>query len=521
MHKIKKSRKLFHAALFAACMVFSLFLMNGKETKAASGYVLKVNRKQNVITAYKNNVPVRVMLCSTGKNNATPTGTYYTKAKMRWHELDGPVWGQYCTRITGHYLFHSVYYRGYNNNRKLAIDQYRKLGTQASHGCVRVTVEDAKWIYDNCSVGTKVVIYDSKDAGPLGKPSNIKVKTKSSGKWDPTDTDPSNPHYKYRPTITISKNKATTITVGTNYNLKSGVTAKDYKNKNITSKIKVNGKVDTSTPGTYYLKYWVQDNRNYYTYKEFKVKVVKAKKPILTGLADKTLKLTDGKKYISLKYLKGITACDRDGKSLTSKIKISYSSNYGTRIKKVTSSKTLRFTKPGTYRIKYSVTGTKANGKKTTTKTIRIYVKDYTTPVITDAIAKNEAGQQVVEAGAVYGREQILEGITAKTTYNTIDVTDISKVTYTITKDGQEVAAVDTTVAGTYVITYHVTSVNGVKGTAITRTVVVNPQPEEPQPEEPQPDDPSDGTTEDATTETTETTTEVPNTTMEVTTTEV
>lgn len=499
MHKPKKSRKLLHAALFAACMVVALFWGNGKETKAASGYVLKVNRKQNVITAYKNNVPVRVMLCSTGKNNATPTGTYYTQAKMRWHELNGPVWGQYCTRISGHYLFHSVYYRSYNDNTTLAINQYRKLGQQASHGCVRVTVEDAKWIYDNCSVGTKVVIYDSNDPGPLGKPSSIKVKIKSSGKWDPTDTDPNNPHYKYRPTITISSDKATKVTVGTVYDLTDGVTAKDYKNKNITSKIKVNGKVDTSTPGTYYLKYWVQDSRNYYTYKEFKVKVVKAKKPVLTGLANKTLKLTDGKKYVSLKYLKGITACDRNGKNLTSKIKITYSSDYGTKIKKITSSNTLRFTKPGTYRIKYSVTGTKANGKKTTTKTISIYVRDYTTPVVTDATVKNEAGQQVVYVGTTYGEEQIFEGITAKTTHR--NLTNIKKrVTYTIKKDGQKVAAVDTTVAGTYVITYHVTSVNGVKGNTITRTVVVE--------EEPQPDNPSDGTTEDTTTETTETTTE-------------
>ncbi len=498
MHKNKKSRRSMFFVLFAACMMITLFLGNAKETKAASGYVLKVNRKQNVITAYKNNVPVRVMLCSTGKNNATPVGTFYTKAKMRWHELDGPVWGQYCTRISGHYLFHSVYYREYNNNRKLAINQYRKLGKQASHGCVRVTVEDAKWIYDNCSIGTKVVIYDSKNAGPLGKPSNIKVKTKSSGKWDPTDTDPNNPHYKYRPTIKISEKKETQIMVGTKYNLKSGVTAKDYRKKNITSKIKVNGKVDTSKPGTYYLKYWVQDSRNYYTYADFKVKVIRATRPIMTGLEDQTLQLTDTQNTVSLKYMKGISACDRDGKSLTNKIKITYSKNYGTRIQKITSSKTLRFTKPGTYRIKYSVTGTKANGKRTASKTIRIHVKDFTAPVLTDSAVKNEAGQQIVKAGTVYGRDQILAGIAANTRYSSIDVTDATKVTYTITKDGQEMAAVDTMTAGAYVITYNVTSVNGVAGKAITRTVVVE--------EEPKPEVPSEGTTEAPTTGTTETT---------------
>lgn len=494
MGKNRNNKKTLFFAFFAACLMVTLFFSSAKESKAASGYVLKINRKQNVITAYKNNVPVRVMLCSTGKNNATPKGTFYTQSKMRWHELDGPVWGQYCTRITGHYLFHSVYYRSYNDNRKLAINQYKKLGTQASHGCVRVTVEDAKWIYDNCSLGTKVVIYDSKDAGPLGKPEKIKVKTKASGKWDPTDTDPDNPHYKYRPTIKISSNKATKVTVGTNYNLKSGVTAKDYKNKDITSRIKVNGKVDTSKPGTYYLKYWVQDTRNYYTYKEFKVKVVKASKPVLAGLKNSTFKLTDKTTKVSLKYMSGVTACDRDGKSLTSKIKITYAKNSS--IQHNTKTKTLTFKKPGTYNIKYSVTGTKSNGKKTSTKTIKVYVKDYAVPVLKDTAA----GKQTVELGSVYGRTEILNGISAKTKYSAVE---LSKVTYTIaTKDGQSVDTIDTSVAGEYVITYNVKSATGVKGKAIKRTVTVAPKAE--------PENPAEGTTEAPTTGTTETTTAAP-----------
>ena len=33
------------------------------------------------------------------------------------------------------------------------------LGRKASHGCVRLSVEDAKWIYNNCPVNTKVVVY--------------------------------------------------------------------------------------------------------------------------------------------------------------------------------------------------------------------------------------------------------------------------------------------------------------------------------------------------------------------------
>ena len=35
--------------------------------------------------------------------------------------------------------------------------QFNKLGQTASHGCIRLSVGDAKWIYDNCALGTKLL----------------------------------------------------------------------------------------------------------------------------------------------------------------------------------------------------------------------------------------------------------------------------------------------------------------------------------------------------------------------------
>jgi lipoprotein-anchoring transpeptidase ErfK/SrfK len=34
-----------------------------------------------------------------------------------------------------------------------------RLGINASHGCVRLSLSDAKWIYDNIPSGTTVVVY--------------------------------------------------------------------------------------------------------------------------------------------------------------------------------------------------------------------------------------------------------------------------------------------------------------------------------------------------------------------------
>ena len=173
------------------------------EKKEHLPFYIKINRQQNVVTVYgadekgEYTIPVKAILCSTGLYNATPTGTFRLSTKYVWRELHGGVYGQYASRITGGILFHSVPYSS-KNKASLYWDKYNKLGQQASMGCVRLTVGDAKWIYDNCPSGTKVEIYDSKDPGPLGKPVALKLDKDSANKgWDPTDPDVRNPWHEW------------------------------------------------------------------------------------------------------------------------------------------------------------------------------------------------------------------------------------------------------------------------------------------------------------------------------------
>lgn len=162
-------------------------------------YLIKVNRTQNIVTVYTADdkgqftKPYKAMVCSVGLNDETPTGTFKTTDKYTWRLLSGNVYGQYATRITGHILFHSVPY--YTQDKgDLESEEYNKLGQAASLGCVRLSVEDAKWIYDNCKQGTAVTIYDSANPEPLTPPSPKKIDLSDSRKgWDPTDPDPSNP----------------------------------------------------------------------------------------------------------------------------------------------------------------------------------------------------------------------------------------------------------------------------------------------------------------------------------------
>ncbi len=166
-------------------------------------YLVAVNRIRNVVTVYGKgasgnyDTPVRSFICSVG--SATPDGYFKTQERYRWHALWEDSFGQYATRITGHILFHSVPYEVNEDPSSLEYEEYNKLGTSASLGCVRMTVEDCKWIYENCPEGFVCVIFDDDlSNGPLGKPKAQEIDDSDVEKrgWDPTDPDPNNPWLK-------------------------------------------------------------------------------------------------------------------------------------------------------------------------------------------------------------------------------------------------------------------------------------------------------------------------------------
>ena len=107
-------------------------------------------------------VLVREMICSTGTSKyPTPCGTtIMPKKRARWGYF--PTWGshaQYLTRIDSANAFHSVLYTE-PDETTLSVQSFEALGTPASHGCVRLLVSDAKWIYDNCKEGTIITVYE-------------------------------------------------------------------------------------------------------------------------------------------------------------------------------------------------------------------------------------------------------------------------------------------------------------------------------------------------------------------------
>lgn len=216
-----------------------------KNKTANYPYYIKVNYTANTVTAYGKDangnytVPVRAMVCSTGK--ATPTsGVYKTPNKYRWKLLIGNSYGQYSTRITGQILFHSVPYERQSED-SLITRYYDRLGITTSLGCIRLTVADAKWIYDNCPLGTSVEFYSSSNPGPLGKPSAKKITDYGSplNRWDPTDPNPNNP---WR-----NQNNNTTSNQNNNTNNNSNATNNTNSNSNENSNTNSNANENTNT----------------------------------------------------------------------------------------------------------------------------------------------------------------------------------------------------------------------------------------------------------------------------------
>ncbi len=110
-------------------------------------------------------IPVRYMLCSTGKDGATPQGTFkMNKYHVRFSQfVRDKTYGQYWTQIYGAFYFHTILYDQMDTSTY--IDKvWEKMGTADSHGCVRLTVPDAKWMWYHIAPGTVCVIRPG-DAG--------------------------------------------------------------------------------------------------------------------------------------------------------------------------------------------------------------------------------------------------------------------------------------------------------------------------------------------------------------------
>lgn len=142
--------------------------MDAKAQKYTSPtkYLILVNKSSHTVAIYKgsqdNWKKVRSFLCTVGKpSTPTTSGVFHigqTKGKyVKARYFDSyPSRCWYPTRIHDGYMFHSVLYKiaskpGALNNGTL--------GANLSHGCIRLAINNAKYIHDVIPAGTTTVIY--------------------------------------------------------------------------------------------------------------------------------------------------------------------------------------------------------------------------------------------------------------------------------------------------------------------------------------------------------------------------
>ena len=132
--------------------------------KVKKGMWLHVSlKKQRVYVMSADQHVLYTMYASTGvetPERKTPKGTYHIQAERGRYfyspsEQEGAYyWGSWLHH--GEYLFHST---PTDVNKKFIQSDAKDLGKKpSSHGCVHLSVADAKWVYENIPYGMKVVI---------------------------------------------------------------------------------------------------------------------------------------------------------------------------------------------------------------------------------------------------------------------------------------------------------------------------------------------------------------------------
>lgn len=97
---------------------------------------------------------LRRLPCSAGDAaHPTPEGLFSLGVHRLSFGRKGLYSAAYALQITGNYLYHSVLL---SPNGKELLDA--RLGERISHGCIRHSLEDSRWLYETVPDGTAILI---------------------------------------------------------------------------------------------------------------------------------------------------------------------------------------------------------------------------------------------------------------------------------------------------------------------------------------------------------------------------
>ncbi len=177
-----KSKNKFAFAIFSLCLVFPLaahaqnapsdtyplpattVAPSPKNRSAEKIALVKVVLSEQYAYVYsKKGRLIASIAVSTGLDNSTPTGSFkvFSKSRETFYELNPTERMRWMVRFTkgrqgGNIGFHSIPFKV---TSKGETKLFTPVGiAPSSHGCIRVRDVDAKWLFANIEIGTRVVV---------------------------------------------------------------------------------------------------------------------------------------------------------------------------------------------------------------------------------------------------------------------------------------------------------------------------------------------------------------------------
>ena len=142
-------------------------LLAPKRTKVAIGFARVVLDEQRVYVYNMRRRLIATLPASTGLLDTTPTGTFkvFSKSAQAYYTPNPMERMRYMTRFTrgregGNIGFHGIPYKV---TKAGEIPFPTPLGkAPSSHGCVRMKVSDARWLFNNMKIGTVISVVRSR-----------------------------------------------------------------------------------------------------------------------------------------------------------------------------------------------------------------------------------------------------------------------------------------------------------------------------------------------------------------------
>jgi len=128
------------------------------EEEAYGDRWIDVNLSSRIVTAYVGQTPIRSFIVNIGKwDTPTVTGTFRVYAKYTVTRMagGGPGTGYEAWDLDGiHWTMY--FYQGYAFHEAWWFTREEINGYQTSHGCVNMTYDDSRWLFDFAPLGTLV-----------------------------------------------------------------------------------------------------------------------------------------------------------------------------------------------------------------------------------------------------------------------------------------------------------------------------------------------------------------------------